>query len=492
MALLLSTALAFLVASPLLAAEPAGVTPTAPATTPTSPPAPAAGDVVTSPAPASQPGAGSAGGLISNSFLDTNLRQALSDVSLQAGVTVVMDDSVTGFVTLELKDVAFEKALDLMLMPGGFVWGQVQPGLYLVTAPDPKSPSFQQLAETRLVSLEYLTPEQLKSLLPDYLAKLVRFDPVRNRVVVEAPPKLADQIVARIAAADTAPRQVMIEAMVVETEAGALRDYDLSFGTSHLGGSISGGIIRYQSKPVTASGSDTDLAAPTPGNIVIGLKWLLSHNKAALRANPRIVALDGESAEIEVSKDQYFSIVTGSAVYAYTTLQLITAPITLQIKPRIAEQTQDVICDLEANVSDVVGTGTGGLPVITSRKAKSRLRLRDGEAIAIGGLMEEQETQSGRRVPVLSEIPLIGHLFRSRTTSQSRREIVILIAPHVLNADGTFEGQLLSQLLMDATKVTAPPSASHNTDTGPGKAQTTADDALHRFDFGSPAARTGK
>ncbi|NLJ34877.1 MAG: type II and III secretion system protein, partial [candidate division WS1 bacterium] len=122
----------------------------------------------------------------------------------------------------------------------------------------------------------------------------------------------------------------------------------------------------------------------------------------------------------------------------------------LVIRPRVIAETGEIMCEIEPSIADVSGTGVGGLPVITMRRAKSTMRLRDGHAVVIGGLIQEQESERVSRVPILSEIPIIGGLFRSTSKSASRREIVILIAPHLLDEDGNVSGQLLSDVLLGA------------------------------------------
>jgi len=175
---------------------------------------------------------------------------------------------------------------------------------------------------------------------------------------------------------------------------------------------------------------------------------LLSSNQATLRANPRVVAPDGKPAEIEVGTQQYFSLLTGSAVYAYTRLERVDATIRLTISPRILQETGEVICDIEPSVADVVGQGSEGLPVITMRRAKSTIRLKDGQGIVIGGLLQETTSRSETKLPVLGDIPLIGKLFRSTSAQRSKRDILFLISPHLLDDNGQYQGPLLSELLM--------------------------------------------
>jgi type II secretory pathway component GspD/PulD (secretin) len=398
--------------------------------------------------------------LVTNSFWETDLRQALGDTAMAAGVSIIADDTVAGYITLDLVDVPLSEALERMLVAGGFVYARAADGTYLVTSADPQAPLFAAVAETRIVPLHYTTAEQIGPLLPERVRQFILPDPQGHRMVVEAPERMMPDIVERIQMLDARPGQVMIEAMVIETSAGALREFDTELATSHFGVSASGGILRYESIPQVTSGSTNGngTISPSPGNIILGLRWLLSNNKAQMRACPRIVALDGEEALIEVGTEQYFSILTGSAAYAYTRLEKIDATISLQIQPRIIADTGEVHCVIKPNVSDVAGTGEGGLPVITVRRAESTVRLTDGEAVMIGGLIEDQTTVRKSEVPLLSDIPLVGELFKSTRKTHEQREIVILIAPHILDEGGQTTGPLLGDALLGAAQSEEPPA----------------------------------
>lgn len=394
--------------------------------------------------------------LVSNAFFNTDVRQALSDIAADAGVTILQDETVVGYVSLELKDTPLDRALRLLLLPLGMVYAEIEPGVWLVTAPDPKARSFPLIARREVVPLTYADPDRVTRLLPERFTPFVHPDPDGHRCVVEAPRDMTQEIVDLIRSLDRKPGQVLIEALVLEANAGTANQWAPALAGGHLSGDIGGGIFNYQSNTRNLPGSSTssttttanNVLMPTPGNIVGNLKMLLSSNQATLRANPRVVAPDGKPAEIEVGTQQYFSLLTGSAVYAYTRLERVDATIKLTICPRILPETGEVICDIEPSVADVVGQGTEGLPVITVRRAKSTIRLKDGQGLVIGGLLQETTARSENKLPVLGDIPLIGKLFRSTSASRSKRDILFLISPHLLDENGQFQGPLLSELLM--------------------------------------------
>ncbi|NSW57796.1 MAG: type II secretion system protein GspD [Armatimonadetes bacterium] len=396
--------------------------------------------------------------LVSNSFFNTDIRQVLSDIALDAGVTILQDESVAGFVTLELQDVPLSRALRLLLLPLGMVYKQIEPGVYLVTASDPMAPSYRLVADTEIFTLTHLEPADVKKLLPEKYSQYITVDAKTRRCLVYAPEEIIAAIRPLLAALDAAPVQVMIEALVLEANAADVRSYGLAAATTHIAVDIASGLLNYQSNTTGVGGDNrpgTGGPTPVPGNILAGLKALLRNNKATLRANPRIVAADGEQAEIEVGTEQYFSLLTGSAAYAYTRLEKVDATIRLTISPRVMRETGEIICHIEPSVADVTGEGVEGLPVITIRRVKSNVRVRSGQAIVIGGLLQETTSTSVSSLPVLGDLPVIGKLFQSRHTERAQRDIIFVIAPHLLDEQGQCQGPLLSELLMSNAAVTS-------------------------------------
>jgi len=368
--------------------------------------------------------------LVSNVFYDTDIRQALSDVAMQTGATIIPDESVMGYVTLDLQDVALEQALKLILMPGGFIYAEVEEGIYLVTSPDPTAPSFTRIARTQIVELDYVDSDELEMLLPDMYSRFVKFDEVGNRVVVTAPPELLEKAVAQIKAIDTPRLQIMIEALVVETSREALKDFELSLQGEHMGMSTATGLITY-----------VDAAE----QLLHQLLWLIDKQKAIVRASPRVVAQEGQEASVKVAVEQYFQIISGRVGWEYVRLEAIEAAIALTITPHVAQKDNRVTCLITADVGDVIGVGPTSLPIITKRTAETTVRIGDGQVIAIGGLLQEIKREVQRKIPLLGDLPLVGPLFRSTSTQSHQREIIIFIVPHILDESGQFEGPLLFQ-----------------------------------------------
>jgi type IV pilus assembly protein PilQ len=375
-----------------------------------------AGEVVAPPAPTAGP-ARSPTGLVTNVFFETDLRQALSDVGAQVGVTIVTASEVRGYATADLREASLEQALRTLLASGGYVFKKMPEGYYLVGSTDPTSPTFRLLAETTIIPLQYVRGKDLLRLLPQHMQDYVKTDEQGTRVTICAPAELLADIETQITRLDAPPPQVMIEALVVETTAETAKEIGLDWASSFLSLEGQTGTLKWTRAPRSA---------------MVTLKALVDEGRAHVRANPSVAALEGQPAEVEVGKEQWFAITTGPVTFPYTTLEQIPVGITLRITPWVAEKAGEITVEIAPEVKDVVGQGATGLPEITVRRAKTTVRVADGETIAVGGLLSTSRTRHVSKVPILGDIPLLGQLFRRVHESTLDTEVLIFITPHIL------------------------------------------------------------
>lgn len=138
---------------------------------------------------------------VDNVFFQTDLRQALEDIAAQTGINIIADPSVSGLISVTLENASIEEALDLVLAGSGYRVSK-QPGYFLVYDPDANTDLFTQLADTRLIRLENLTPASARSLLPQPLQRYVRVDEASGRLAVTATEELMERIVSDLRVLD--------------------------------------------------------------------------------------------------------------------------------------------------------------------------------------------------------------------------------------------------------------------------------------------------
>ena len=190
----------------------------------------------------------------------------------------------------------------------------------------------------------------------------------------------------------------------------------------------------------TGIGSYASVAASNLTQLSMTLRALVAEKRASIRSRPRVATLNGEKASIDISLDEYFSIATDMyGTSLRTELEVITSGVLLEITPHVGDD-GNITVDVVTEVSDVasrrntsLGQSTGGdLPVIRRRKADTCVRVKEGDAIVIGGLIEAQDTTDHKSVPLLGSLPIVGGLFRSKEDTTSKKEVMIFITPRIM------------------------------------------------------------
>jgi len=229
----------------------------------------------------------------------------------------------------------------------------------------------------------------------------------------------------------------MIEAKVVELEERALDRFGVawSWASDSCAGSFD---------PVTWTiGLGCDEAEDFTRSVNLTLELLRANESATIIANPHVVAADGTEAEIKVTTEEYFEIVTED-VYVRSELEVIESGIVLTMVPTIGEN-REITMQVTPDVSNVVGQGTRGLPVITRRRASTTVRVPDGGTIVIAGLIDSRTRVEKLKVPLVGDIPLVKWLFRRESAENQARQVAVFITPRIVE-EPTGDYALLSGL----------------------------------------------
>jgi len=373
---------------------------------------------------------------VTNVFFETDLMQALHDISSQTRVPIVTDGSVAGTVSVELVNLPLEEALARLLYPLGYAFRRIE-DYYLVGNVNPESPSFYLIAVTEVLRPSYLRADDAHKLLPDQYRRYLKVSPETNTLVAAAPRGIIDKIKQDLARIDKPKRQVLIEALVTEISTEAAR----SLGIDWSGVLFRGGDTILRSTADLARIADTSLGLVLKRvtgrlgdwgyGLTPSLQALVRDGKAKIKASPKLVTLDGHAAEIVVGKEQYYQLATGGEPYYYLRLEKIEVGVSLTITPYVADN-GDITVMAEPVVSDVVGSSLGQLPIVSKRKAKTRIVVRDGENVVIGGLTMRSEQTIQSRIPLLGSIPIVGFLFSHTRKVVEDNEVVIVITPRLL------------------------------------------------------------
>lgn len=298
--------------------------------------------------------------------------------------------------------------------------------------------------------------------------EIITFEPT-NSLVILAPAGIYREIVKTIKKIDVYPREVLIEAVIAEVTITDSDQYGIQWSVLHdihqsnklditgLAQARSENMPTFSIPPsldpVSLTASGLSYLAYRPDKFTALIHALASKGKVNILSSPRLLVRDQEEASIEVGEDVPTASSTTSTTTTETLTQAIeyrTVGIKLKIKPTINDE-KTVVLDLEQEVSSKgadqqVGREGTKFPSFNSTKTKTSIVLPDKQGIVIGGIMEEKKEKNHSGIPLLKDIPLLGYLFRYNSNSVTKKELVIIITPHVITNKSEGE-QLSSQFI---------------------------------------------
>jgi type IV pilus assembly protein PilQ len=435
-------------------------------------------------------GPGFGGDKLSLNFQSIEVRALLQVIADFTNFNIVTSDTVTGNVTLRLKDVPWDQALDIIMQAKGL--GVKKTGNVLWVAPKDELAAKEKSeleAKAQVADLEPMRTQsfQLNYTKAEDIAKSLsgqqststaasgastsatRLLSKRGSVISEArtnqlfvtdiPAKLEEvgQMISRI---DIPVRQVMIEARIVEAEDTFGRSLGVKLGTngttSTTGVAVAGNYTSLgdvTGKTSSASAySDTqfvNLAANTSASAFGGssaatfalslfgagagrllnleLSALEAEGRGKLVSSPRVITADQVKALIEQGTELPYQSATSSGA---TSIQFRKANLKLEVTPQITPE-GSIILDVDVN-KDSVGQVTSAGYAINTKHVKTQVLVENGGTVVIGGIFQVDETEATNKVPVLGDIPYLGALFRNKTRSTSKTELLVFLTPKVI------------------------------------------------------------
>ena len=430
---------------------------------------------------------------LSLNFQNIEIRSLLQVIADFTNFNIVTSDTVSGSVTLRLKDVPWDQALDIILQARNL--GVRKTGNVLLIAPKDELAAKEKLeleSKNLVQTLEPLRTQDFKlnyARATDLAAGLVgtgsgasgatRILTARGSVISEArtnqlfvtdiPSKL-EQVQSLISKLDVAVRQVVIEARIVEASDTFGKSLGVRLGGSDLRAQ-SGGDGGYQlsgsNRVVIGSSYANAVASSGQGGTVdagsnfvnlpaigqngynpaalavsifssaanrflnLEISALEADGKGKVVSSPRVVTADQIKAIIEQGTELPYQIATSSGA---TSLAFRKANLKLEVTPQITPE-GNIILDLDVN-KDTVGQATAAGFAINTKHVKTQVLVENGGTVVIGGIFELTETNSETKVPILGDIPGLGNLFKTRTRSSNKQEMLVFITPKVVSERG--------------------------------------------------------
>ncbi|WP_299749694.1 type II secretion system secretin GspD [uncultured Tateyamaria sp.] len=264
----------------------------------------------------------------------------------------------------------------------------------------------------------------------------VAADEARNTLIVRATRSQHREIRRLLRDIDSSPQQVLLEATIAEV---TLND-DLDLGVRWF--------FETGNFDLTYSDADNGSAGATfpgfsavfgTGSAAAALSALAGVTDVKVISTPTLVVLDNEEAILQIGDEVPIATQTSTDnstndAPTITTIEYRDTGVILRVKPNISRNGR-VVLEVEQEISSVAETQTSGIdsPTISQRKIETSVLLNDGATLALGGLVQENDTKSVTKVPGLGDAPVVGSLFRRTENSKRRSELLIMIRPRVIN-----------------------------------------------------------
>ncbi len=362
--------------------------------------------------------------------VNADARKLLTELAEKTDLQLIVDDTVSRSLTVNLRDKQPIEVIDSIVEAYGLSLAKVGNAL-IVSEGLPKSPSSYLMSDIEAVTTKYVQPARAKELLPTFLQGHVKTNLAQNSVVLSAPAPVLRKFREDIKQFDIPAAQIMLNVLVVEFTGVDFSEFSAQFGWSN------------QNLGITTDSltGDTVLTAVAhlPTEFFLDLDALVRKQKARVRANPRVATVSGRPASVFIGKEQYLSTPVSIPGWG-TTQNSISAGVRLSMTP-LTGGSGEIILDINVEISTLGAPDpTTGLPNKTTRSAETTVRVHDGDTIIIGGLTQEETRMTRRKIPLLSDIPLIGQLFRSKRQERRNVELAVFITANLLSATGHLPG----------------------------------------------------
>ncbi len=437
---------------------------------------------------------------INLNFQSIDVRAVLQLLASNGDFNIVVSDSVSGTVTLRLQNVPWDQALDIVLQTKGLDKRTKDNVVLVAPAAELAAQEQQQLQAIKdleqlaplrsdIIQINYAKASDIKALLEESSAGgggegrgqsflssrgSVTIDDRTNSLLVYDTSEKLEEIRNLIEVLDIPVTQVLIESRVVVANTDFSRELGVRAGISSLSDNVYGGLVSVSGtnsgavetansyidslggdEPFTYSADRLNVNLPVTspaGSIGVAilkgdfyldleLSALQAEGRGEIISSPRVTATNQQEASILQGVQIPFQESSGGGGGA-TTTSFKDAVLSMKVTPLITPD-EYVIMDLDIaqdSVGELVPGSNGGfVPSIDTRQLTTQVRIKNGETAVLGGIYETETRDGVTKVPVLGDLPVIGGLFRSKTRTDDKSEMLIFITPKILNDDNLAE-----------------------------------------------------
>lgn len=383
--------------------------------------------------------------IISLDYKDADINAVLRSLAWSYGLNLVTSTDVKGKVTINLKNVTLNEALEAILTASGYVHSRRGNIVYITSG---AVEGIDLVSEP--VFLKYLKAAEAQNLLRKVISPKgdIKVDEVSNMLIITDFSANIDKVKKLIQGIDIPPQQVLVEVKIVDITSKDLQNLGVTWQVDYKPAGDVKGLFQRNTRTQEELKTTTTVTGPSStlsgGQFKIdtltfkGLSFtatldaLIQDQKAHLLASPSIAVLNNREARIVIGEKVPYKERTQTTTGTTETTKFIDVGTTLRVIPSINADGY-ITMMIHPEVSSVSSLLDAG-PRITTREADTTVRVKEGETIVIGGLIKQQDDRTKSKVPLLGDLPILGLLFSNRSKDQTQTELAVFITPKILRS----------------------------------------------------------
>lgn len=408
---------------------------------------------------------------LSLNFQDIETRSVLQLIADFTGLNLVVSDSVGGSLTLRLKNVPWDQALDIILKTKGLAMRKT--GNVLLIAPTEEIAAREKLELEAQQQVEELAPTQTEFIQVNYaraadIAALLKapensllgergrvgIDTRTNTLLVQDTTVKLEEIRSLVERLDVPVRQVLIESRIVTAEDNFSKELGVRFGVTNVGdgigganasaisGTLEGANNAINGRPVSLNeGLNVNLPVVNPAGsfglalaklplgymVQLELSAAQAEERVEIVSTPRVITSNQTQARIERGTEIPYQEASSSGA---TSTSFKKAVLSLEVTPTITPDDR-IFLDLSVTKDDV-GEIFNGVPSIDTRAVQTQVLVDNGQTVVLGGIYDTEKRDESDSVPFLGDVPLVGRLFRTDFNQLDKAELLIFITPKII------------------------------------------------------------
>ena len=370
------------------------------------------------------------GGKISLSILDTDIGEVMQLLSREHRINIFVADGIDAQVSINLYDMEIVEAINMIAESSGFVVEKRNNSYFIIERDDAGKYSKSDMTQVRAFKVQYTSATDMEAILEEYLSNYGSINVMEENglLVVQDLPSFLDKIERILVEVDREPKQIMIEAKILEISLTDNQSYGLDwvklFDSSSGVGSIG-------TQGLASPNADGLFAQFTNSNVELVLSALKARGRLRTISTPKLLAMEGLEAETVVGTEIGYSVTTTINQVTTESIEFLESGVILKVTPRV-DRSGRIMLDIYPEVSTGV-VSDDGIPSKATTKVSTRMLVSDGKTVFLGGLIQNQINNTREGIPGLGDVPFFSALFSNRAESIVRTEIVVLITPRIVD-----------------------------------------------------------